>query len=263
MVMAHQFGPAPCKRRDWTKNVNQGHGPCDRAGGHVSLSPYAGWLWTKTHLHPYKCRLGVSSCLKRTHFGDSPIDEQADASTPVALTPTFRGLVPQLPQTGEARLHRKLAVFDSTTKRHEDKSKPAIYPRLLQDLSACARPSESLRGEQTAPCDTTGPLDTTSYRKDTMLIQAGTRRRNAPGKPSMPRKSESRACQACRARKTKSDNKYPSYSYYLSIRAPCPLSSLDASSYGPTSLNILHRIDELERLTHLHAEELVIATNKS
>ena len=70
----------------------------------------------------------------------------------------------------------------------------------------------------------------------------------ARGTAFYPRKRANTACQVCRARKTKCDNKKPSCSYCLSVGANCIQSPVDLSSFDPASLKILDRLDELERL---------------
>ncbi|KAM0258479.1 hypothetical protein ACHAQJ_003818 [Trichoderma viride] len=70
----------------------------------------------------------------------------------------------------------------------------------------------------------------------------------ARGTAFYPRKRANTACQVCRARKTKCDNKKPACSYCISVGATCIQSPVDLSSFDPASLKILDRIDELERL---------------
>lgn len=70
----------------------------------------------------------------------------------------------------------------------------------------------------------------------------------ARGTAFYPRKRANTACQVCRARKTKCDNKKPSCSYCLSVGATCIQSAVDLSSFDPASLKILDRLDDLERL---------------
>ncbi|RYP64817.1 hypothetical protein DL771_008597 [Monosporascus sp. 5C6A] len=74
------------------------------------------------------------------------------------------------------------------------------------------------------------------------------RKRPAPrGTAFYPRKRANTACQVCRARKTKCDNKKPSCTYCLSVGAKCIQSPVDLSSFDPASLKILERLDDLER----------------
>ena len=70
----------------------------------------------------------------------------------------------------------------------------------------------------------------------------------ARGTAFYPRKRANTACQVCRARKTKCDNKKPSCSYCMSVGATCIQSPVDLSSFDPASLKILDRLDDLERI---------------
>ncbi|KAH7144210.1 hypothetical protein B0J13DRAFT_502141 [Dactylonectria estremocensis] len=70
----------------------------------------------------------------------------------------------------------------------------------------------------------------------------------ARGTAFYPRKRANTACQVCRARKTKCDNRKPSCSYCLSVGATCNQSPVDLSAFDPASLKILERLDDLERL---------------
>ncbi|KAF7554980.1 hypothetical protein G7Z17_g2502 [Cylindrodendrum hubeiense] len=70
----------------------------------------------------------------------------------------------------------------------------------------------------------------------------------ARGTAFYPRKRANTACQVCRARKTKCDNRKPSCSYCLSVGAACNQSPVDLSAFDPASLKILERLDDLERL---------------
>ncbi|KAJ6442733.1 C6 zinc finger domain protein [Purpureocillium lavendulum] len=70
----------------------------------------------------------------------------------------------------------------------------------------------------------------------------------ARGTAFYPRKRANTACQVCRARKTKCDNKRPSCTYCESVGATCIQSPVDLSSFDPASLKILDRLDDLERL---------------
>jgi hypothetical protein len=73
------------------------------------------------------------------------------------------------------------------------------------------------------------------------------KRRPAPrGTAAYPRKRANTACQVCRARRTKCDNKKPSCSFCLKVGARCISSPVDLSSFDPASLRILERLDELE-----------------
>lgn len=70
----------------------------------------------------------------------------------------------------------------------------------------------------------------------------------ARGTAFYPRKRANTACQVCRARKTKCDNRKPSCSYCLSVGAKCIQSPVDLSAFDPASLKILERLDDLESL---------------
>lgn len=73
------------------------------------------------------------------------------------------------------------------------------------------------------------------------------KRRPAPrGTAAYPRKRANTACQVCRARRTKCDNKKPSCSFCEKIGAKCISSPVDLSAFDPASLKILERLDELE-----------------
>ncbi|OAA32334.1 C6 zinc finger domain protein [Moelleriella libera RCEF 2490] len=82
----------------------------------------------------------------------------------------------------------------------------------------------------------------------TLMSRRSGKRPAARGTAFYPRKRANTACQVCRARKTKCDNKKPSCSYCLSVGATCIQSAVDLSSFDPASLKILDRLDELERL---------------
>ncbi|KAJ2892232.1 uncharacterized protein MKZ38_010101 [Zalerion maritima] len=73
-------------------------------------------------------------------------------------------------------------------------------------------------------------------------------RPSARGATFYPRKRANAACQVCRARKTKCDNKRPSCSFCLDAGVPCIQSAVDLSSFDPASLRILERLDDLEHL---------------
>ncbi|KAK2594322.1 Zcf27p [Conoideocrella luteorostrata] len=82
----------------------------------------------------------------------------------------------------------------------------------------------------------------------TLLNRRPGKRPAARGTAFYPRKRANTACQVCRARKTKCDNKKPSCSYCLSVGATCIQSAVDLSSFDPASLKILDRLDDIERL---------------
>src|SRR5258705_2369088 len=73
------------------------------------------------------------------------------------------------------------------------------------------------------------------------------KRRPAPrGTAAYPRKRAVTACQVCRARRTRCDNKKPSCSFCEKVGAECITSSADLSSFDPASLRILERLDPPE-----------------
>lgn len=86
-----------------------------------------------------------------------------------------------------------------------------------------------------------------SFAEESHVHRPG-KRPAARGTAFYPRKRANTACQVCRARKTKCDNKKPSCSYCLSVGATCIQSAVDLSSFDPASLKILDRLDDLERL---------------
>ncbi|KAF4980636.1 hypothetical protein FZEAL_3385 [Fusarium zealandicum] len=82
----------------------------------------------------------------------------------------------------------------------------------------------------------------------------------ARGTAFYPRKRANTACQVCRARKTKCDNRKPTCSYCLSVGATCIQSPADLSAFDPASLKILERLDELERLLREPQSDRAIGT---
>lgn len=75
------------------------------------------------------------------------------------------------------------------------------------------------------------------------------KRRPAPrGTAAYPRKRAITACQVCRSRRTRCDNKKPSCSFCEKVGAVCVTSSVDLSSFDPASLRILERLDQLEHI---------------
>ncbi|KLU90852.1 C6 zinc finger domain-containing protein [Magnaporthiopsis poae ATCC 64411] len=68
------------------------------------------------------------------------------------------------------------------------------------------------------------------------------------GTAAYQRRRAVKACQVCRARRTKCDNLKPSCSFCLKTGAKCIQSPVDLSSFDPASLKILERLDELEEL---------------
>ncbi|KAG4439842.1 hypothetical protein IFR05_004691 [Cadophora sp. M221] len=77
----------------------------------------------------------------------------------------------------------------------------------------------------------------------------GTRKRPAPrGTAAYPRKRANKACQVCRARRTKCDNKRPACGFCEKAGTTCTWAPQDLSSFDPASLAILERFDRLESL---------------
>lgn len=68
------------------------------------------------------------------------------------------------------------------------------------------------------------------------------------GTASYKRRRAVKACQVCRARRTKCDNRKPSCSFCIKVGATCIQSPTDLSSFDPASLKILERLDDLEEL---------------
>ncbi|KAL2840985.1 hypothetical protein BJY01DRAFT_249780 [Aspergillus pseudoustus] len=93
------------------------------------------------------------------------------------------------------------------------------------------------------------------------------RKRPVPrGTAFYPRKRANTACQVCRSRKTKCDNRKPSCSYCLSVGAVCNQSPVDLSSFDPASLKILERLDELEQVVrqqHLETRSRAAALDEA
>lgn len=72
--------------------------------------------------------------------------------------------------------------------------------------------------------------------------------RPAPrGTAAYPRRRANKACQVCRSRRTKCDNKIPSCSFCEKIGAKCIVSPTDLSSFDPASLLILERLEDLKQ----------------
>ena len=72
--------------------------------------------------------------------------------------------------------------------------------------------------------------------------------RPAPrGTAAYPRRRANKACQVCRARRTKCDNKKPTCSFCEKIGATCVVSPTDLSSFDPASLLILERLADLKQ----------------
>ncbi|KAH6684800.1 hypothetical protein B0J14DRAFT_527760 [Halenospora varia] len=77
------------------------------------------------------------------------------------------------------------------------------------------------------------------------------------GTAAYPRKRAVTACQVCRARRTKCDNKKPSCSFCERVGAKCISSSVDLSAFDPASLKILERLDHLEETLALQHSQLL------
>ncbi|KAL3457969.1 hypothetical protein BJX64DRAFT_302309 [Aspergillus heterothallicus] len=72
---------------------------------------------------------------------------------------------------------------------------------------------------------------------------------SARGPGSYPRRRAVRACQVCRARRTKCDNKKPACSFCEKIGAKCVVNEpADLSVLDPASLLIIQRLDQIEGL---------------
>ena len=83
--------------------------------------------------------------------------------------------------------------------------------------------------------------------------KSDSRKRPAPrGTSAYPRKRAVAACQTCRARKTKCDNRRPVCSFCESVGATCIYSAYDLSAYDPASLAILDRLSQLEDSLKAH-----------
>ncbi|KAF4183259.1 hypothetical protein CNMCM7927_009291 [Aspergillus lentulus] len=75
---------------------------------------------------------------------------------------------------------------------------------------------------------------------------AGDVRRTPRGAAAYPRKRAITACQVCRARRTKCDNRKPSCSFCLKVGARCVQSAVDLSRFDPASIKILEELSELK-----------------
>ncbi|KAL7935553.1 hypothetical protein V8C35DRAFT_297644 [Trichoderma chlorosporum] len=83
----------------------------------------------------------------------------------------------------------------------------------------------------------------------TVASQPQTRKRPAPrGAGAYARKRAVTACQVCRARRTKCDNKKPACSFCEKTGAKCVTEPTDYSVFDPASLKILERLDRIESL---------------
>ena len=67
------------------------------------------------------------------------------------------------------------------------------------------------------------------------------------GSAAYPRKRAVTACQVCRARRTKCDQKKPSCTFCESIGAECNSDPGSLSTFDPASIAIIERLDSLER----------------
>ncbi|KAH8817326.1 hypothetical protein F5884DRAFT_779068 [Xylogone sp. PMI_703] len=84
-----------------------------------------------------------------------------------------------------------------------------------------------------------------------------TRKRPAArGTAAYPRKRAVTACQVCRARRTKCDNKKPTCSFCEKVGATCVSSSVDLSTFDPASLKILERLDQLQDFLAAQQQQL-------
>lgn len=97
-------------------------------------------------------------------------------------------------------------------------AEPEFPPHDAAALSAAAAVSGS---------DSTGEMSRASKQ-----VAPPSRRRPAPrGTAAYPRKRANKACQVCRARRTKCDNKKPSCSFCEKVGAKCITTPTDLSSY--------------------------------
>ncbi|KAI7971090.1 hypothetical protein EIK77_007206 [Talaromyces pinophilus] len=86
----------------------------------------------------------------------------------------------------------------------------------------------------------------TSSPLELLPAAVGEKRPLPRGTASYPRKRAVTACQVCRARRTKCDNRKPTCSFCLKVGARCIQSPVDLSSFDPASLKLLERLDEVE-----------------
>uniref|UniRef100_A0A093V1K4 Oleate-activated transcription factor 1 n=1 Tax=Talaromyces marneffei PM1 TaxID=1077442 RepID=A0A093V1K4_TALMA len=110
----------------------------------------------------------------------------------------------------------------------------------LQQLLDAAEPEFPTQNATILSTTTVGSgSDSAVEINHSKLEAAMTRRRPAPrGTAAYPRKRANRACQVCRARRTKCDNKKPSCSFCEKVGA----------NFDPASLAILDRLEQLEKL---------------
>lgn len=99
-------------------------------------------------------------------------------------------------------------------------AEPDFPPHDAAALSAAAAAAVS-------GSDSTGEMSRASKQNP-----QPSRRRPAPrGTAAYPRKRANKACQVCRARRTKCDNKKPSCSFCEKVGAKCITTPTDLSSY--------------------------------
>ncbi|OJJ44613.1 hypothetical protein ASPZODRAFT_698914 [Penicilliopsis zonata CBS 506.65] len=98
-------------------------------------------------------------------------------------------------------------------------------------------PADSAASEETpeAPTQETQPV-------------SGRRRPVARGTAAYPRRRAIRACETCRSRRTRCDNKKPVCSFCEKVGAQCITNPAGYSSFDPASLVIIERLDRLEQL---------------
>lgn len=89
-------------------------------------------------------------------------------------------------------------------------------------------------------------MDTRNSRASTS--PNGRKRQPPRGSASYIRKRAVTACQVCRARRTKCDNKKPSCSFCEKIGANCITQPTDYSSFDPASIKILEKLERIETL---------------
>ncbi|KAL7791861.1 hypothetical protein V8C37DRAFT_410244 [Trichoderma ceciliae] len=89
------------------------------------------------------------------------------------------------------------------------------------------------------------------HTPDLMTVASRSRGRKRPaprGTGAYARKRAVTACQVCRARRTKCDNKKPACSFCEKTGARCVTEPADCSTFDPASLKILERLDRIENL---------------
>ncbi|KAK1477648.1 C6 zinc finger domain-containing protein [Colletotrichum cuscutae] len=130
---------------------------------------------------------------------------------------------------------------------------PEIVLFISTNLSHCtpAHPFLLLMTDPSTP-DSHVPSVTDASDLDRSRPEQSTSKTNtrpaARGTAFYQRKRAVRACQVCRARRTKCDNLKPSCSFCLKVGATCIQSPVDLSSFDPASLKILERLDDLEEM---------------